>query len=84
MTKRQTTIKVKKERIEYWIEKGSISCPVKPQGDVKVAVTKKMFWNYLKNPCVPTTMSEIAMYDNFDDLQKMFVDQTFGHYTYRE
>ena len=84
MNRKQKTIKVKKERIEYWIEKGTIGCPVKPAGDVKCCITKKMFLNYLKNACVPTTMCEIAMYDNFEDLQKIFIDQTFGHYTYRE
>ena len=63
---KQKTFNVKKEQIENYIEGGTMIVPVRPAGDVKVLVTKEQFTQYMRNPQYPTSMLEIAMYDNWD------------------
>lgn len=74
-------VKVSKVQFDYWYEKGSLGEVVKLVGDVSVLVQKKDWENYrgnvetfvITNPnYFPTKMLEIAIHENYIELQEKF------------
>jgi len=74
-------VKVSKVQFDYWYEKGSLGEVVKLVGDVSVLVQKKDWEEYRGNVetfvitdanYFPTKMIEIAIHENYIELQEKF------------
>jgi hypothetical protein len=69
-------VKVSKVQFDYWYEKGSLGEAVRMVGDVDVCVTKKNWEDFCqwkdRFGYHPTKILEIAMYENYMDIQKKF------------
>ena len=74
-------VKVTKAQFDYWYEKGSLGEAVKTIGDVEVCVTRKDWEDYRDHVSgfivtdintYPTKVLEIAIHENYMDLQDQF------------
>jgi len=77
-------VKVTKTQFDYWYGKGSLGEAVRLVGDVSVLVQKKDWEDYRGDVetfivtdinCFPTKVLEIAIHENYMELQEAFDEQ---------